>query len=359
MGIDPNQICKQAWRRIVFSTDVDPSLYARFDDRCLDNMVNAENFTPSKQCNWEQSGDKFILDNNGKKKELPEAKVVTCLVGLAAAEKWLEKQVTAVKLPDAPKVVGLPVEATPSVVAAPDDVTPVDAAKDATATAVGLPSEVTPTSGSGFSWFSRIFLEIGGGPWLQSIGLSVNGAAPVQKFGDAVFSLRAGGLFTHTKLSDNWGYETAVFATMAALIDNKFADVYDFGGGISPQFSYTLPEISKKSPRDCKLIFAPDVGMMAGILWFKDPIDVGIPDKLYWAKNSYTFPEMTVGMGVYLDLHTSYKDLSFTVGVHSGARMLWHKDSVTNLPAGMPAGTEVRLKSPMVDVLQWQFGFRY
>lgn len=390
MGIDPNQICKGAWRRIVLGSDVDPRLYSKFDDRCLDNMVNAENFTPSKQCVFERSGDKFVLDKKGQKRELPELKVISCLVNLAIAEKWLVDAPKAIGLPSdvTPTVVDAPKDSTPVAVAvdvpkdstpvavtvdapkdvtavdAPVDATPVGAASDPTATAVELPGDVTPSVASNFSWFSRFFAEVGGGIWMQLLGLSVNGAAPVDQFGAAGFTLRVGGLFTHIKLSDTWEYETAAFANMGAnLSDSEFANIYDIGGGISPQFSYTLPKTDavsyKGNPIVSKVIFAPDVTAMAGILWSKAPVDVGIPDKLYWASDSYIFPEMTVGMGVYLEVYPEYKDLSFTFGVHAGARVFWHKDSVTNLPAGMPTGTEVRLKSPMVDVLQLQFGFRY
>lgn len=240
MANDHNRICNQAWGQTILNTDVDPGLYSRFDAHCLNNAVNPENFPPSKQCTWEQSGDKFILDNKGKKKELPEDKVVTCLASLALAEKWLVKDLAAVKLPDvpkavdlpddsiptaakiaeakpadakpadaklpdAPKAVELPAEATPSVVAAPNDVTPADAAKDPSATVVGLPADSTPTSkvpdtgavenNSGLlGWLGMVSALVGSAP--TQVGMSANNQEPLHLYRAPVYFGAAFGVLT-------------------------------------------------------------------------------------------------------------------------------------------------------------------
>lgn len=246
-----------------------------------------------------------------------------------------------------PLAVDLSAPATPAAVALPSAPSPAFVELPTAASSV-----VAEPQASIVTWFSRMFAEFSGGVWMQGTGLSVNDAAPKQEFGGSGFALRAGTLLTRVALPFGWTYETAVFLQGEAnLYDNAF-NIFGIGGGISPQFIYPISH-------DCALVLSPDVMAGAGILWSKTPVDVGIPDKVYWASESYTFPELAAGFGVYLDMHTSYKNLSFTTGIHGGGRWYWHQDAVSNLPAGMPSGSTVSLASPMWDVLKLAFGFRF
>lgn len=384
MANDPNKICDQAWGHIILSTHVDPGLYSRFDAHCLNNAVSPENYPPSKQCIWEQSGDKFILDNHGKKKELPEDKAVSCLMGLAAAEKWLEKNLAAVKLPDppkpagladdatptaakiaeakpavakpadakpadAPKVVGLPAAPTPSVVAAPNDVTPVDAAQDPTATVVGLPADATPTSKvpdtgavantSGLlGWLGMVSGLVGSAP--TQVGMSANNQEPLHLYRAPVYFGAAFGVLTP---------EIALWGTMLGRIqldavfeyikfnpmqDQKYSrefHVVDLGPKISLQGIYPTSE-------DMRVFFGPYVGFLMGGLATDGAVEVAQGKGYDTAGKSSFITSLLYGLTVGAE--QAPKDSQRVMGfaqLSAGVRQFFWgaKPDTSNFPATM------------------------
>jgi hypothetical protein len=256
-------------------------------------------------------------------------------------------------------------------VALPNPVTPsaVDLSKSPPQSAAALPKDATPTaelsaSATPTAELSRgavgtsetpfqippLFFEFGFGKWMQGIGISVRGAEPVKEFDGTGIAMRIGALLKQFLLSDSWNFGATVFMQGAKNSFDGFADLYDIGLGGSAQFSYKLN--SRMS-----LVFAPDLALMAGVLWSTSAIDVGIPGRVYWASTAYPFPQASVGAGAYL--HADHNKWSFTAGVHGGGRLFLHKNQVTNLPNGMPSEIEMHLKSPAWDALQIFLGVRY
>lgn len=358
--INHAEACKKAMT-IVVGESGEKILKRRFDDGCSRAILNADDgrAAPSTQCKFKHAGDQFVLDKKQNRiVETEETAVILCFVKLAMIEKWLEKDDPVNKLPAAatPVQADPPKDPTPVMaVDAPKDVSPV---ADPTPAAVALPVDATATVtlASDIAWFTRVFVEIGVRSFAQLTGLSVNGADPVEQFNSAGYPLKLGALLTHITLPGNWVYDTAVFANLAM---NRFDsepsgyafNIYDFGGGVSPQFSYPLQG-------KYKLIVAPDVAVMAGIMWSNKMVDVGIPGRAYWDSKADPFLQATAGVGVYFEGALDAKGMSFIAGLHSGGRWLWHQNRLGNLPVGIPGKTEVSLQSPRWDGLLFSLGVR-
>lgn len=250
--------------------------------------------------------------------------------------------------PATPSVVDLSKSPPPPAVVLPKDAT------QAAVPAAELPAPATPTlelpkDVTSFK-FPPLFLEFGFGKWMQGIGISVRGAAPIKEFDGTAFVSRIGVQLKQFFLSDSWNCGATVFMQGAVNSFDGFADLYDIGLGGSAQFSYRFN-------RRMSLVLAPDAALMAGVLWSKAAIDIGIPGRVYWASTAYPFPQASVGAGAYL--RADHNKWSFTAGIHGGGRLFFHKNQVTNLPDGMPHEIEMRLKSPVWEALQVILGVRY
>lgn len=351
------QYCDEAWTRLNALVFINEDQKTPFTNACLAHAEIAKKSSPADQCFWQYQDDHFVLGR--RKAMLPASKddAVSCLAVKARFDHW----VTLAK-PNKDNATGKAQTATPAPVAS----TPAPASvplPDAVTPSVALPSNTTATSDDTDGLWATLkklpySVEGSGGVRVTSMGLSVNGTDPVKSYmGGQGGMLRLSTYLTPKFFEHNWNYETQVFVQgQLDNLDSPLGTVWNVGGGAAARFIYNLSTSS--------VVIAPEVYAGEGTFLQKDPTDVGIPGRAYWASNSYTFPLVAAALGVYLQIPTNFlfdsgKMLKFTFGFRSGMRWLFHKDSVTNLPAGMPKGTAVSLTSPMMEAIQGVFGVRF
>lgn len=245
--------------------------------------------------------------------------------------------------------VTLPNPVTPSSAELPKDASPV----------VALPQSVTPVVNDECPLLCWLPFEllIGGGK-SASVGFSVNDAASANNYDNSFTGMLRGSVFlTPSNIGERWQYNTQAFVFgQLDQFEDPLGKIWSVGAGAAARFSYAVQYGA--------FAVAADLAGSLGVLWMEKPSEVGIPGKLYWAADSYLFPQVHGGVGVYFDWSTPWmstpeKELKLTVGVRTGARVMFHESHVTNVPAGMPQDTTVGLKSPIWETIQGVFGIYF
>lgn len=335
MGKRPVQAmayCDTAWKILSNTSNVDGDQKAPFSLACMKHAEAAERSAPADQCFWAQKNDKFVL----KKKAnvlVAEDVAASCLATKALEKKWVTvKEKVEVKPPK------------------PDPTPP------PTVELPGTPTTTTEEKSGFWNALATTPYSVEGSAGLRvtSMGVAVNGAGPVKSYNGGIGGMaRLSAYLTPTVLGHGFRYETQIFAQgMLDNLDGPLGNLWNASAGIAPRFIYDMSTSS--------VVIAPEIYGGAGVYLQKDPVEVGIKNRAYFASNSYTFPLMAAGLGIYLQIPTAYKfasgkELKFEFGVRSGIRWMFHKDPVTNIPAGMPSDTTLRLTSPMLESLQGVF----
>lgn len=210
---------------------------------------------------------------------------------------------------------------------------------------------VDPSRGEYMAGSIKFGFEMGGGPRVTPVGLSVNGAAPYKEYEDgATYIMRGSMLLSPKDFSSGLRYGTQLFAFgQTDDLNGPLGKIWSIGAGVGTRFSLPMESIT--------LSISPEIAGSLGTFWMKEPAEIGIPGKLYWAADAYQFPQIHGGLSIYIE--KSMSELSIVAGIHTGIRWMLHESHVTNLPSEMPKDTIVQLTSPVFEAIQLLFGIHF